>query len=242
MNTAELTDLSTAATTANVEITKTKNSIDKAQEDVQLAADIVAGVLLGVAVITMVLSVLNFWRLLIIFSVLTSLILIATWIVVGALAAVGVFLDDLCYTMDLYVQNPDSVSISKEIPCPDAKDVVQFGSKFREQINIMVHDLNDKVITHNGRWWKPQKIFCARPMKSRPGITCAVPPPNVMLVPGYPRYGATNSQTKPAKPTTGATSAARPRPRRLRSPLCDVGLSVRHGGYLQLHVESRLEV
>ena len=78
MDTAELTDLSTAATTANVEITKTKNSIDKAQEDVQLAADIVAGVLLGVAVITMVLSVLNFWRLLIIFSVLTSLILIAT--------------------------------------------------------------------------------------------------------------------------------------------------------------------
>ena len=149
MNTAELTDLSTAATTANVEITKTKNSIDKAQEDVQLAADIVAGVLLGVAVITMVLSVLNFWRLLIIFSVLTSLILIATWIVVGALAAVGVFLDDLCYTMDLYVQNPDSVSISKEIPCPDAKDVVQFGSKFREQINIMVHDLNLKVIAHN---------------------------------------------------------------------------------------------
>ena len=149
MDTAELTDLSTAATTANVEITKTKNSIDKAQEDVQLAADIVAGVLLGVAVITMVLSVLNFWRLLIIFSVLTSLILIATWIVVGALAAVGVFLDDLCYTMDLYLQNPDSVSISKEIPCPDAKDVVQFGSKFREQINIMVHDLNLKVIAHN---------------------------------------------------------------------------------------------
>ena len=149
MDTAELTALSTAATTANVEITKTKNSIDKAQEDVQLAADIVAGVLLGVAVITMVLSVLNFWRLLIIFSVLTSLILIATWIVVGALAAVGVFLDDLCYTMDLYVQNPDSVSISKEIPCPDAKDVVQFGSKFREQINIMVHDLNAKVFAHN---------------------------------------------------------------------------------------------
>ena len=160
MNTAELTDLSTAATTANVEITKTKNSIDKAQEDVQLAADIVAGVLLGVAVITMVLSVLNFWRLLIIFSVLTSLILIATWIVVGALAAVGVFLDDLCYTMDLYVQNPDSVSISKEIPCPDAKDVVQFGSKFREQINIMVHDLNLKVITHNNGGGTPKNFLC----------------------------------------------------------------------------------
>ena len=160
MDTAELTALSTAATTANVEITKTKNSIDKAQEDVQLAADIVAGVLLGVAVITMVLSVLNFWRLLIIFSVLTSLILIATWIVVGALAAVGVFLDDLCYTMDLYVQNPDSVSISKEIPCPDAKDVVQFGSKFREQINIMVHDLNSAVIAHNGGGGTSKEFLC----------------------------------------------------------------------------------
>ena len=160
MDTAELTALSTAATTANVEITKTKNSIDKAQEDVQLAADIVAGVLLGVAVITMVLSVLNFWRLLIIFSVLTSLILIATWIVVGALAAVGVFLDDLCYTMDLYVQNPDSVSISKEIPCPDAKDVVQFGSKFREQINIMVHDLNSAVIAHNSGGGTQKEFLC----------------------------------------------------------------------------------
>ena len=68
------------------------------------------------------------------------------------MAAVGVFLDDLCYTMELYVQNPDSVSISKEIPCPDAKDVVQFGAKFREQINIMVslHERSTlKVIAHN---------------------------------------------------------------------------------------------
>ena len=150
MTSSELTDLSTAATTANTAIIKTKDAIDKAQEDVQLAADIIAGVLLGVAVITMVLSVLNFWRLLIIFSVLTSLILICTWLVVGALAAVGVFLDDLCYTMEMYVQNPDSVSISKEIPCPDAKDVVEFGAKFREQINIMVSLLNAKVQNYNG--------------------------------------------------------------------------------------------
>jgi F0F1-type ATP synthase assembly protein I len=149
MSSTELNDLATAANTANREIIKTKNTVDKAQKDVQLAADIISGVLLGVAVITMVLSVLNFWRLLIIFSVLTSLILIVTWIVVGALAAVGVFLDDLCYTMDMYVKSPDSVSISKEIPCPNAKDVVEFGAKFREQINIMVALLNTQVQSHN---------------------------------------------------------------------------------------------
>ena len=49
----------------------TENLIDSRRKDVQTAADIIAGVLLGVAFITMALSILNFWRLLIIFSVLT---------------------------------------------------------------------------------------------------------------------------------------------------------------------------
>ena len=117
-----------AAKTVEKEIMNTENLIDSRRKDVQTAADIIAGVLLGVAFITMALSILNFWRLLIIFSVLTSIILILTWIVVGVVAAFGVFLDDFCVTIDQYLIDPASVNLSKEIPCLAPSELVDFGS------------------------------------------------------------------------------------------------------------------
>jgi hypothetical protein len=95
------------------------------------------------------LSILNFWRLLTLFAVITSLILILSWIVVGVLAAVGVFLADFCYTGDQYLINPKLVDLSKDIPCPDAQDVVEFGNEFRQMIVNIVTDVNDAVSTWN---------------------------------------------------------------------------------------------
>jgi hypothetical protein len=125
--TGGFTDLETSSESVRTTIKDLRNSIDGAVEKINLGADITAGILLGVAFITMALSILNFWRLLILFSVLTSIILILTWIVVGFMAAIGVFLEDFCFTIDQYLVNPESVEISKEIPCPipDERDRVR---------------------------------------------------------------------------------------------------------------------
>jgi len=147
--TSQLDTFVDAAKTVQKEIMNTENLIDSRRKDVQTAADIIAGVLLGVAFITMALSILNFWRLLIIFSVLTSIILILTWLVVGTMAAFGVFLDDFCVTINQYLIDPASVTISKQIPCLSPSQLVQFGSEWRAIISMTVHSLNGYIQQYN---------------------------------------------------------------------------------------------
>jgi len=142
-----ITDLSSAADTVKTQIVKTKDLLEKYVDQIQLGADIMAGAILGVAFITMALSILNFWRLLTLFAVITSLILILSWIVVGVLAAVGVFLSDFCYTGDQYLINPKLVDLSKDIPCPDAQEVVEFGNEFRQMIVNIVQEVNTAVLS-----------------------------------------------------------------------------------------------
>ncbi len=148
--TSQLDTFVDAAKTVQKEIMNTENLIESRRKDVQTAADVVAGVLLGVAFITMALSILNFWRLLIIFSVLTSIILILTWLVVGTVAAFGVFLDDFCVTINQYLIDPASVTISKQIPCLSPSQLVQFGSEWRAIISMTVHALNGYISNYNG--------------------------------------------------------------------------------------------
>merc|ERR1712164_18267 len=148
--TSQLDSFVDASKTVQKEIMNTENLIDSRRKDVQTAADVVAGILLGVAFITMALSILNFWRLLIIFSVLTSIILILTWLVVGTMAAFGVFLDDFCVTINQYLIDPASVTISKQIPCLSPSQLVQFGSEWRAIISITVDRLNTYISSYNG--------------------------------------------------------------------------------------------
>ena len=158
-----ITDLKSAAATVKTQIVKTKDVLEKYVDQIQLGADIMAGVILGVAFITMALSILNFWRLLTLFAVITSLILILSWIVVGVLAAIGVFLADFCYTGDQYLINPKLVDLAKDIPCPDAQEVVEFGNEFRQMIVNIVTEVNDAVDGYNTGSGTPKKDYVCLP-------------------------------------------------------------------------------
>jgi hypothetical protein len=154
-------DLKASSETVKTTIQDLRSGIDGAVEKIILGGDITAGILLGVAFITMALSILNFWRLLILFSVLTSIILILTWIVVGFMAAIGVFLEDFCFTIDQYLINPESVDITKEIPCPSPASVIEFGDAFRKQIRDAIDTVNDGVYTWNGSNSWAKDYICA---------------------------------------------------------------------------------
>jgi hypothetical protein len=159
--TGGFTDLQTSSESVRTTMKDLRSSIDGAVEKINLGADITAGILLGVAFITMALSILNFWRLLILFSVLTSIILVLTWIVVGFMAAIGVFLQDFCFTIDQYLINPESVEISKEIPCPDPGSVIEFGDAFRKQIRDSINVVNDGVYNKNVNAGGQNDYICA---------------------------------------------------------------------------------
>jgi len=62
--TGGFTDLETSSESVRTTIKDLRRSIDGAVEKIDLGANITAGILLGVAFITMALSILNFWRLL----------------------------------------------------------------------------------------------------------------------------------------------------------------------------------
>lgn len=176
-----------AAKTVQKEIMNTENIIDSRRKDVQTAADVVAGVLLGVAFVTMALSILNFWRLLIIFSVLTSIILILTWIVVGVVAAFGVFLDDFCVTIDQYLIDSASVNLTKEIPCLAPSELVEFGSEWRNLISITVHTLNQFVANYNaGQFSVNKKTYvCPKYESQELGNLCGPKNPSTYGWAGY---------------------------------------------------------
>ena len=157
---SQMDGLSNATDIVEEAILKTSDAIDRGKEQVQLVADIVSGILFGVAVLTMILSVLNFWRILILFAVLTSLILFLCWIVVGVLAAMGVFLDDFCFTLNEYLIDPNRVSFSKDIPCPKAKEVMEFSSGFRTMVATFVHEFNTQLYTWNSANSGSLKYIC----------------------------------------------------------------------------------
>jgi hypothetical protein len=166
-------DLKASSETVKTTIQDLRSGIDGAVEKIILGGDITAGILLGVAFITMALSILNFWRLLILFSVLTSIILILTWIVVGFMAAIGVFLEDFCFTIDQYLINPESVDITKEIPCPSPASVIEFGDAFRKQIRDAIDTVNDGVFAYNGgSGVTPKNYICATYQEQTIGDLC----------------------------------------------------------------------
>ena len=188
--TSQLDTFVDVAKTVQKEIMNTENLIDSRRKDVQTAADVVAGVLLGVAFITMALSILNFWRLLIIFSVLTSIILILTWLVVGTVAAFGVFLDDFCVTINQYLIDPASVTISKQIPCLSPSQLVQFGSEWRAIISITVDHLNELVSNYNGVTTGTKKDYVCPPYEYQElGDLCG---PKSSTYPRWANYAIAN--------------------------------------------------
>ena len=100
-------------------INKAQDQID---EQLEAAGGLIlagAGGLFAVTFLVFAAAFIGWWRILILFIVILSLGMVLAWIVWGVISMLTVLLDDLCWAMQDYLDNPGSSDLGDLIPCMD---------------------------------------------------------------------------------------------------------------------------
>ena len=81
-----------------------------------------------------------------ILGALLSLSMILSWLVWGSLTVVGVALDDMCWSMDMWNVNKTHADITNDvIPCMNPGDAVYSMNVLRYEVYKNIVDMNDKL-------------------------------------------------------------------------------------------------
>lgn len=136
---------------------KVDDAVRKAKKDIDDAMDtgaqmtlFVASGILGITIIIAVFGFLGFWRVLIFFIVILSILMIVSWIVMGVVAITTVFADDLCTAMSDYVTNPNDSDLSSVIPCMDGKTSVKTMNTVRKNVRSIIKMVNEQLQEYAG--------------------------------------------------------------------------------------------
>ena len=85
-------------------------------------------------------------RLALIFAALLSLCMVLSWLVWGSLTVVGVALDDMCWSMDMWNVNKTHADITNDlIPCMNPGDSVYSMNVLRYEVYKNIADMNEKL-------------------------------------------------------------------------------------------------
>jgi len=136
-------------------------SVDKTVQDAQdqieeyvdmsgLYVTIAAGVMFGITFIVFALGFIGFWRLLIFFTIILSIMMVVGWIVWGLLSLLTVFVDDLCWAMNDYLRDRYNSDLSELIPCMDPNVAVKTMNVAREQVATGIAAVNDQLEEYAG--------------------------------------------------------------------------------------------
>ena len=136
-------------------------SVDKTVQDAQdqieeyvdmsgLYVTIAAGIMFGITFIVFALGFVGFWRLLIFFTIILSIMMIIGWIVWGLLSLLTVFVDDLCWAMNDYLRDRYNSDLSDFIPCMDPKVAVSTMNVARDQVASGIAAVNDQLEEYAG--------------------------------------------------------------------------------------------
>ena len=136
-------------------------SVDKTVQDAQdqieeyvdmsgLYVTIAAGIMFGITFIVFALGFVGFWRLLIFFTIILSIMMIIGWIVWGLLSLLTVFVDDLCWAMNDYLRDRYNSDLSDFIPCMDPKVAVSTMNVARDQVASGIAAVNDQLEEYSG--------------------------------------------------------------------------------------------
>jgi hypothetical protein len=105
-----------------------EDAIEKAQDQIETQLEtagglvlIATGAMFAVTFVVFAAAFIGWWRILILFIVILSIGMIVAWPVWGVVSMITVLVDDLCWAMQDYLDNPDSSDLGDLIPCMDAK-------------------------------------------------------------------------------------------------------------------------
>ena len=112
-------------------ITKAQEQIDEQLEAAGSLILAAAGGLFAVTFLVFAAAFIGWWRILILFIVILSLGMILAWIVWGIVSMITVLVDDLCWAMQDYLDNPGSSDLGDLIPCMDAASALDIMTTAR---------------------------------------------------------------------------------------------------------------
>ena len=150
-------DVSKTTTSMKDAMKSVDNTVQKAQDQIEEYVDmsglyvtIAAGVMFGITFIVFALGFIGFWRLLIFFTIILSIMMVVGWIVWGLLSLLTVFVDDLCWAMNDYLRDRYNSDLSELIPCMDPDVAVKTMNVAREQVATGIAAVNDQLEEYAG--------------------------------------------------------------------------------------------
>jgi len=134
-----------------------EDAINKAQDQIETQLDAAgalilaaAGAMFALSFVVFAAAFIGWWRLLILFIVLLSLGMVVAWIVWGVVAMVTTLVDDLCWAMQDYLDNPDSSDLGDLIPCMDAKTALDTMTLARSMSSLGIVGVNSFLEDYAG--------------------------------------------------------------------------------------------
>ena len=116
-------DVSKTTTSMKDAMKSVDNTVQDAQDQIEEYVDmsglyvtIAAGVMFGITFIVFALGFIGFWRLLIFFTIILSIMMVVGWIVWGLLSLLTVFVDDLCWAMNDYLRDRYNSDLQRAHP------------------------------------------------------------------------------------------------------------------------------
>jgi hypothetical protein len=134
-----------------------EDAINKAQDQIETQLDTAgalilaaAGAMFALSFVVVAAAFIGWWRLLILFIVLLSLGMVVAWIVWGVVAMVTTLVDDLCWAMQDYLDNPYSSDLGDLIPCMDAATALDTMTLARSMASAGIVGVNSFLEDYAG--------------------------------------------------------------------------------------------
>lgn len=134
-----------------------EEAIEKAQDQIEAQLDAAgslilaaSGAMFAISFVVFAAALIGWWRLLILFIVVLSLGMVLAWIVWGIVAMVTTLVDDLCWAMQDYLDNPDSSDLGDLIPCMDAATALDTMTLARSMASAGIVGVNSFLEDYAG--------------------------------------------------------------------------------------------
>mmetsp|Transcript_2908 Transcript_2908/g.10190 ORF Transcript_2908/g.10190 Transcript_2908/m.10190 type:complete len:870 (-) Transcript_2908:746-3355(-) len=180
-------------------INKAQDQID---EQLEAAGGLIlagAGGLFAVTFLVFAAAFIGWWRILILFIVILSLGMVLAWIVWGVIAMLTVLLDDLCWAMQDYLDNPGSSDLGDLIPCMDTATALETMTLARSMSVMGIVGVNAFLEDYAGA--NPyQNYMCYQYVKIRLEDLCSTTEANLYFDDPVTKFVCADYHLAPAYP------------------------------------------
>jgi len=168
--TSTTSDLTDATGKVRDTVEENEQDIYDYMEQASLGFIILAGVLLFVILLAMTFTLLGWPKMLLFSVILGSILLILAWVFFGSTSIVVTVIDDLCTSMERYVEDPATSELDSLIPCVEEDVAIETMNDSRRAIKELIQEVNSALDMYS-----PESYICELYEEKALSIMCASP-------------------------------------------------------------------